>query len=171
MRSRLVAVSLALALVLAAGWLYAARNDRRGDYQQVAAGAPVVLEQASFRLTGLERVDSVTDSSGTTYRAIAGAVLLRATIAYDATAAAVPAGLLCSMQLVGQGAEVWYPESILFPDGADTGCTAAQRSSFVAHFEIAAWKVGQVRGVGLHVFDTDDSGSSAPEQLLLGGVE
>lgn len=171
MRSRLVVVSLALAVVFSALWPWAARNDRRGDYREVPPGEQVTLLHADFTLASLRRVDRVTDAWDGDFGPTANAVLVQATIAYDATAADAPPEILCTMSLVGEGGNQWTPESITSPEGEPGEyCTGGESGEFRQTFEIPAAMAGQVRGVGLSVFDGTVGGESVPDHLLLGSV-
>lgn len=171
MSRRYSVVILALAVVFGTLWLYAARDDRRLRFEEVPDGGPVTILGTRFELESLQPVETVVDRSGAIWAPIENAVLIRATIGYDATAADVPPGLLCSSLLAGAEGVWWYPESITPADPGRSGyCDAGRAGAIEVIFEIPAAMMASVRGVNLSVYDGVPGGAQEPDRLLLAAV-
>lgn len=171
MSRRYSAVILAVAVLFGALWLYAARDDRRLRFEEVPDGGPVTVLATTFRLESLQRIETVTDRYGAIWAPMPNAALIRATIGYDATAADVPPGLLCSAELVGAEGIWWYPESITPADlNRSAYCEAGRVGAMDVVFEVPAAMLGSVRGVNLSIYDGEPGGPQEPDRLLLAGV-
>lgn len=171
MRRRYSIVILAVAVLFGALWLYAARDDRRLHYEEVPGGGPVTILAADFQLESLRRVETVVDRSGAVWGPMQNAVLIQATIGYDATAAEVPPGLLCTALLVGAEGIWWFPENITPADPRrSVYCEAGRAGAMEVVFEIPAAMTDSVRGVNLSVYDGVPGGTEEPDRLLLAEV-
>ena len=172
MSRRYSVVILVIAVLFGGLWLYAARDDRRLRFEEVPGGGPVTVLSTEFQLESLQRTETVVDRSGTVWAPIQNAVLIRAIIGYDATAAEVPSGLLCSAELVGKEGIWWYPENITPADPRrSSSCEAGQVGAMEVIFEIPAAMVTSVRGVNLSVYDGVPGGPQEADRLLLATVD
>lgn len=171
MRRRYSAAIVAIALVFSALWLYAAQDDRRLSYEEVPGGGPVTILGAVFTLESLQQTETATDSWGTIWGPLPNAVLVRATIGYDATAAEVPPELHCTADLVGAGDAWWSAENMEPVDQSHSQyCEAGRDSAIELVFEVPATMIGSVRGVKLSVYDGAALGELVPDRLLLSPV-
>ncbi|MGC3956233.1 MAG: hypothetical protein QM804_18660 [Propionicimonas sp.] len=171
MSRRYTLTVLAVAVLFGWLWLAAAQDDRRLRFQEVPEGGPVTILATEFQLESLQRVDQVNDRWGEVRLPLPKAVLVRATVGYDATGADVPSGLLCTVVLSGPAGIWWYPESVTPADPAkETFCEAGRVGALEASFEIPAAMVDQVRGVNLSVYDGVPGGPLEPDRLLLSPV-
>jgi hypothetical protein len=146
---RLLVIALSAALAFTVAWLWRAAGDDRTDYQLVPPGAAVAFGQAGWHLTGLRVSTSVTDRYGTEHTPVDDAVLVLATLDYDATGRTEK--LYCGFSLVAGDAS-WESETGFFPAEPRTwSCDAGTKGTIAALFEIPKTYLSRVQGVAVNV--------------------
>lgn len=145
-RSRLLAVSVAIALVTSAVWLWVAQSDGKVSYHPIAAGQVFLAENATWKLVQLHAVAALPDGS----RPVNGAVYVIADV--EADLAGFSADGFCTWRLRA-GEYEFEPTIGYFPAGTGvlSRCEPGATGIVSTAFEVPQKLVDQVDGVVLSI--------------------
>lgn len=165
MSSRLLAISIAVALLFSGWWLFAARNDRRTVYLEVPAGESGHWAGLSLTAAGLTQQPRITDRYGNERVAVEGATFVVARIDYDVEGVDPEVEVICSATLQGEGQVSWI--SLIHTPADDQVSATCDRNgtgTMEALFEVPVRLLPTVAGVGLSVTAV---GSEESQDILL----
>ena len=144
---KLLGVAIAVAVVVATGWLWRAAGDDVTDRAPAPVGAVATVKGVGYSLRSLTSGERVATGSDRPLVAVSGAVLVLAEVDYDATGAA--GSVFCSFELVA-GEITWGQEFGYYPpEGASVSCDPGKTGTVSALFEVPRAFLAQVQGVGV----------------------